>query len=122
MARLAALVPPPRMHLTRCHGVFAPHSRLRAAATPARRGLDARKPSEATGELTQPPTPRNVATSRAQRLQRVLGIEIEACADCGGCTAAQRIRPTVTAGNQGRSKILSAGPHAIELEFIDHRP
>jgi hypothetical protein len=25
MARLAALVPPPRMHLTRFHGVFAPH-------------------------------------------------------------------------------------------------
>ena len=31
MARLAALVPPPRMHLTRYHGVFAPYSRLRAA-------------------------------------------------------------------------------------------
>jgi hypothetical protein len=25
MARLAALVPTPRMHLTRYHGVFAPH-------------------------------------------------------------------------------------------------
>ena len=35
IARLAALVPPPRMHLTRYHGVFAPHSRLRAAITPA---------------------------------------------------------------------------------------
>ena len=31
MARLAALVPPPRVHLTRYHGVFAP---------PAARGLD----------------------------------------------------------------------------------
>jgi hypothetical protein len=38
MARLAALVPPPRMHLTRYHGVFAPHSSLRAAITPAQRG------------------------------------------------------------------------------------
>ena len=38
MARLAALVPPPRMHLTRYHGVFAPHSQLRAAITPAGRG------------------------------------------------------------------------------------
>lgn len=38
IARLAALVPPPRMHLTRYHGVFAPHSRLRAAITPAHRG------------------------------------------------------------------------------------
>ena len=42
MARLAALVPPPRMHLTRFHGVFAPHSKLRAAVTPAHRGMGAR--------------------------------------------------------------------------------
>ena len=32
IARLAAQVPPPRMHLTRYHGVFAPHSRRRRAA------------------------------------------------------------------------------------------
>ena len=36
IARLAALVPPPRVHLTRYHGVFAPHAALRAAITPAR--------------------------------------------------------------------------------------
>jgi hypothetical protein len=35
MARLAALVPTPRMHLTRYHGVLAPHSQHRAAVTPA---------------------------------------------------------------------------------------
>ena len=38
IARLGALVPPPRRHLTRYHGVFAPQSKLRAAATPAQRG------------------------------------------------------------------------------------
>lgn len=38
MARLAALVPPPRMRLTPYHGVFAPHSSLRAAIAPARFG------------------------------------------------------------------------------------
>jgi hypothetical protein len=27
MARLAALVPPPRIHLTRLHGVYAPHGK-----------------------------------------------------------------------------------------------
>ena len=43
MARLAARVPPPRMHLTRFHGVFAPHSKLRAAVTPAHRGMGAAK-------------------------------------------------------------------------------
>jgi hypothetical protein len=37
MARLAALVPKPRVHLTRYHGVFAPHSRWRAQITPGGR-------------------------------------------------------------------------------------
>lgn len=32
--RLAVLVPPPRRHLTRYHGVFAPNHRLRAAVVP----------------------------------------------------------------------------------------
>ena len=50
MARLAALVPPPRMHLTRYHGVFAPHSKLRPAITPAGRG----KGGENTKEGAQP--------------------------------------------------------------------
>src|SRR5277367_2691851 len=44
MARLAALVPTPRMHLTRYHGVFAPHSQYRAAVTPAHRGRGAATP------------------------------------------------------------------------------
>ena len=38
MARLAALVPTPRVNLTRYHGVFAPNHRLREQVTPARRG------------------------------------------------------------------------------------
>ena len=34
---LAALVPKPRVNLTRFHGVFAPHSRLRSRVTPGGR-------------------------------------------------------------------------------------
>ena len=34
LRRLAALVPPPRQNLTRFHGVFGPHSRLRALIVP----------------------------------------------------------------------------------------
>jgi hypothetical protein len=34
IARLAALVPPPRAHLARYHGVFAPHSRWRKDVVP----------------------------------------------------------------------------------------
>ena len=50
MARLASLVPKPRVHLTRYHGVFAPHSLRRAEVTPAGRGKpaapDLRTPAE----------------------------------------------------------------------------
>jgi hypothetical protein len=81
IARLAALVPPPRMHLRWFHGVFAPHSRLRAAITPAGRGKGRKQPVE---EGADPPVPRHVAMGWAQRLKRVFGIEIEACARCSG--------------------------------------
>jgi hypothetical protein len=85
IARLAALVPPPRTHLTRFHGVFAPHSRLRAAVTPAHRGTGASKqPSQSAEAAQQTPTPRHVAMSWARRLKRVFGIQIEGCARCGG--------------------------------------
>jgi hypothetical protein len=81
MARLAALVPPPRMHLTGYHGVFAPHSRLRAAITPAGRGAGgegAKQGAEA------PAVPQHVAMRWAQRLKRVFAIEIDTCARCQG--------------------------------------
>ena len=82
MARLAALVPPPRMHLTRYHGVFAPHSKLRAAITPARRGAGRKPQVEEAADKSA--TPRHVAMSWAKCLKRVFGIDIEACARCGG--------------------------------------
>ncbi len=80
MARLAALVPPPRGHLTRFHGVFAPHAALRAAVTPAGRGPGARS----RAGTVENPTPRHVAMTWARRLKRVFGIDIEQCARCGG--------------------------------------
>jgi hypothetical protein len=80
MARLAALVPMPRKHLTCYHGVFAPHSALRAAVTPAGRGPGAHRRA---GTAESPP-PRHLALTWARRLKRVFGIEIEPCARCGG--------------------------------------
>ena len=41
IARLAALVPKPRVNLTRFHGVFAPNSHDRARVTPPKRGRGA---------------------------------------------------------------------------------
>jgi hypothetical protein len=77
IARLAALVPKPRVHLTRYHGVLAPHSALRAAVTPAGRGM-----RSATSERS--PAERHPAMSWAQRLKRVFRIDIESCERCGG--------------------------------------
>jgi hypothetical protein len=45
IARLAALMPKPRVNLTRFHGVFAPNSRYRARVTPAKRGRGSQGPS-----------------------------------------------------------------------------
>ena len=83
MARLAALVPPPRMHLTRYHGVFAPHSKLRAAITPAGRGAGG-KGAKQDANAEAPAVPKHVAMSWAQRLKRVFAIEIDTCARCQG--------------------------------------
>jgi hypothetical protein len=79
LARLAALVPPPRVHLTRYHGVFAPQAALRAAITPAGRERGARCPG---GNAEAPPA--HAAMRWAQRLKRVFAIEIERCVSCGG--------------------------------------
>jgi hypothetical protein len=80
IARLAALVPPPRMHLTRFHGVFAAHAALRAAITPAGRGTGAPKRAAAP----ERPAPEATRMNWARRLKRVFGIESEQCARCGG--------------------------------------
>ena len=77
IARLAALVPSLRVHLTRYHGVFAANAALRAAITPAGRGRKARS------RTPEWPTPKHVALNWARRLKRVFGIEIEQCARCG---------------------------------------
>ena len=80
MARLAALVPRPRMHLTRYHGVLAPHSQYRGAVTPAHRGRGAPKPPVSGAEAAKPSPPRHVGMSWARGLKRVFGVQIESCA------------------------------------------
>ena len=81
MARLAALVPKPRVNLTRFHGVFAPNSKLRALITPAGRGKG-RKAAEDSDDRSF--AERHMAMSWAQRLKRVFNIDIEICEQCQG--------------------------------------
>lgn len=72
MARLAALVPRPRLNLTRFHGVFAPNFKHRARIVPRR--------SRGRVDSDKPLAP----MSWAQRLKRVFSIDIETCPECGG--------------------------------------
>jgi hypothetical protein len=80
---LAALVPKPRVNLTRIHGVFAPNSRDRAAVTPAKRGKGA-KPKAAEQGQEKTRAQRRAAMTWAQRLKRVFGIDIATCPARGG--------------------------------------
>ena len=83
IARLSALVPKPRVNLTRFHGVFASNSKHHARVTAAGRGRGGWHYSR---ENPEEPTPaeRRVAMTWAQRLKRVFGIDIETCPACGG--------------------------------------
>jgi len=78
IAHLAALLPKPRAHLTRYHGVFAPASPDRARIVPKTRAAAASERGQvsATGQQR--------ALTWAQRLQRVFAIDIETCRQCGG--------------------------------------
>ena len=72
IARRAALVPRPRLNLTRFHGVFAPNGKHRARIVPHR--------PRGQVDNDQPTAP----MSWMRRLKRVFVIDIETCPDCGG--------------------------------------
>ena len=72
IARLAALVPRPRLNLTRFHGVFAPNCKLREHIVP-RHQPTAKAPDKPLAPMTW-----------MQRLKRVYSIDIETCPKCGG--------------------------------------
>jgi hypothetical protein len=83
MQRLAALVPRPRLHLIRFHGVLAPNAKLRAQVIPA---------GPEDGEGTSPSASaepacayhRAARLSWARLLKRVFAIDLEQCPYCGG--------------------------------------
>ena len=79
IARLAALVPKPRVNLTRFHGVFAPNSKHRAQITPNKA-----KKSKPTKNNSGKGKGKRRSMTWAQRLKRVFGIDIETCHQCGG--------------------------------------
>jgi hypothetical protein len=87
MQRLAALVPRPRLHLIRFHGVLAPNAKLRTLVVPqgppaqAQAATEAAAAAECEVETVQP-RPRRI--SWAQLLKRVFDIDMQHCPNCDG--------------------------------------
>ena len=85
--KLAVLVPPPRVHLVRFHGVFAPNAKHRAQVVPGSTGESAPGHQPAPSK-TEPARPtRRDGTSRidwASLLRRVFKVDVLACARCNG--------------------------------------
>jgi hypothetical protein len=85
MQRLAALVPRPRLHLIRLHGVLAPNAKLRALVMPQgpadeQQSADAAVVAECEAEQAQA---RPSRISWARLLKRVFDIDMQHCSNCG---------------------------------------
>ena len=82
MQRLAALVPRPRLHLIRFHGLLAPNAKLRKAVMPVPPVATA--PAHA-GDCDHLPAASAKGRIRwAHLLKQVFDIDIEQCPHCGG--------------------------------------
>jgi len=105
LARLATLVPLPRVHAVRYHGVFAPHAGLRSrvvpdpledpapsqrpeapppqAAAPWPRAATRLAPAQAAAASDRP-SPRTYRVPWAALLKKVFDVDVLACPECGG--------------------------------------
>ncbi len=102
MQRLAALVPRPRLNLTRFHGVLVPNHKLRAEVVP-KQAATAGLPAADDGQPEAEGINSAWRISWARLLKRVFNIDIETCSHC-----------------QGRLKIIAAitSPAAITKILI----
>ena len=83
MQRLAALVPRPRLHLIRFHGVLAPNAKLRAMVVPQEPEPEAQAAPAAECEAICVHH-RPVRLGWAKLLKRVFDLDLEHCPNCGG--------------------------------------
>lgn len=78
MERLAALVPRPRVHLTRFHGVLAPHYKFRKQIVP--RKIEPQL--EIVKDCEEVSNPKRISWARL--LKRIFNIDISRCPNCNG--------------------------------------
>ncbi len=88
LARLAALVPRPRSHLIRYHGVLAANARHRRLVVPAAQSTPAARDDDEVA-----PAPKRTPLSWIQRLRYVFDIDLSRCPRCG---AAMRVLAVIT--------------------------
>lgn len=96
MAKLAGLVPSPRLNLVRFFGVFAPNACVRAEVTASKRGKNSPKLDESLKDVDKPYHTRSMKW--AQRLKRVFNIDIIQCESCNNHNV--KIVACITAGDR----------------------
>jgi hypothetical protein len=87
MRRLALLIPPPRQHTLRYHGLFAPHAKHRnklAALLPEAPHSEPATPVASSDESDAETTPSPQRWQWAALLRRVFKIDVESCPKCEG--------------------------------------
>ena len=115
IARLAALVPRPRVNLTRYHGVFAPNFKHRKLIVLRHQPSPRRDPHNPLAPLTW-----------MQRLKRVFNIDIETCPHCGGTLRViasiedPTVIETILAHIALRDRVCDAQPRAPPPAFDDN--
>jgi hypothetical protein len=78
ISKLAALIPSPRVNLTRFHGVFAPHSQYRATI------IVKKTDNKTTTNEVRTESEKRRAMTWSVRLKRAFNIDIRLCEACGG--------------------------------------
>ena len=81
LSRLASLIPRPRVHLTRFHGVFAPHFKYRSLVIPQPVLPDKK---DKTSPTEQKKSKQSYSIGWAKILKRVFDIDMQTCSKCGG--------------------------------------
>ena len=84
LARLATLVPPPRIHSVRYHGIFAPNSKARARVVPGSADAPEPMPSPPSSKPKANTGTRSYRVPWADLLKKVFAVDVLACPDCGG--------------------------------------
>src|SRR3989441_7572812 len=116
--KLTLLIPPPRFHTLRFHGVLAPHAAWRSAVIPGRSEAEEDGPPAAVG------SPRESASRWAALLRRVFAIDVFACPRCGGRRrlvggpSSRRLAALLSAVEGHRPSL--ALPEALDLACFMH--